>query len=203
MLGRLKRPEATVKPEIYVSVDIEADGVIPGRSSMLSIGAAAFALSSADPRAPIDTFAATIEPLAEATASPATMAWWMRPENAGAWAAANKDARPATEVMPEFVAWVRALPGRAVLVGYPVTYDFMFVYWYTMAFGGLADGERAPFGHQGLDIKTLAWTRLGGHYDSAHKKRWPDIWTEGAPPHTHEALGDAIGQGIAFVNMVH
>lgn len=30
--------------ELYVSVDVEADGRIPGRSSMLSFGAAAFTL---------------------------------------------------------------------------------------------------------------------------------------------------------------
>jgi len=193
-----------VKPhkEIYLSIDIEADGAIPGGSSMLSIGAAAFDLAAADPRAPIATFTATIEPLPGATPSPSTMAWWAQPSNADAWAAATKDPRPAAEVMPEFVAWVRALPGRAVIVGYPVTYDFMFVYWYTMAFGGLKDGERAPFGFQGLDIKTLAWTRLGGRYNEAHKKSWPRRWSQGAPPHTHEALDDAIGQGVCFVNML-
>ena len=31
-----------VLPEIYVSIDVEADGPIPGDHSMLSLGAAAF-----------------------------------------------------------------------------------------------------------------------------------------------------------------
>jgi len=37
---------------MYVSVDIESDGPIPGPHSLLSLGAAAFDLTTADPRLP-------------------------------------------------------------------------------------------------------------------------------------------------------
>ena len=128
------------------------------------------------------------------------MNWWAtQPE---AWIAHRKNTMPATEAMPKFIHWVRNLPGRPVIVGYPVTYDFMFLYWYTMAFGGLADGERCPFGFQGLDLKTLAWARLGGGYRGASKRRMPKEWFQGSPKHDHTALTDAMGQGIMFVNMM-
>ncbi len=186
--------------EIYVSIDVEADGPIPGPYSMLSFGAAAFDPEGAAPRHPVATFEANLETLEGAGTSADTMRWWAgQPE---AWETCRRDPRPASEVMPEFVAWLRALPGQPVVVGYPVTYDFMFVYWYTVRFGGLADGERAPFGFQGLDLKTLAWERLGGPYRAASKGRMPGRWFEGSPTHTHEALTDAIGQGVLFVNML-
>ncbi len=35
-----------MKPEIYISTDVEADGPIPGPHSMLSFASAAYALST-------------------------------------------------------------------------------------------------------------------------------------------------------------
>ena len=188
------------KPEIYVSIDVEADGPIPGRNNMLSFAAAAFDLRVPDPRVPLTTFTANLDTLPEACPSPATMAWWAKqPE---AWAACRAGTRPPEEVMPEFLAWCRNLPGAPVIIGYPVTYDFMFVYYYTMAFGGLADGEQCPFGFQGLDLKTLAMVKLKLPFRQTAKKNMPKAWFDGAPLHTHVALDDAIGQGVMFINMM-
>lgn len=131
------------------------------------------------------------------------MEWWKtQPE---AWEACRKGTRDPADVMPEFVSWCAKLQERGplVIVGYPVTFDFMFLYFYTMAFGGLKDGEKCPFGFQGLDIKTLAAEKLGISYRHATKKNMPKKWFIGTPKHNHEALQDAIGQGILFVNMVN
>lgn len=128
------------------------------------------------------------------------MKWWStQPE---AWEACRKDPRDPSEVMAEFVAWCRNFNSKLVVIGYPVTYDFMFLYWYTVTFGGLRDGERCPFGFQGLDIKTLAAVKMGVSFHDATKRRMPRRWFEGAPKHTHLALDDAIGQGVLFVNMM-
>ena len=187
--------------QVFLSIDIEADGPIPGRNSMLSFGVAAFEVSDApNSREPIATFEATIVPLEEATPSPETMAWWA--EHPEAYEVATRDARPATTVMPEFLTWIEGLPKKPVVIGYPVTYDFMFLYWYTMAFGGLEDGVRCPFGFQGLDIKTMAWMKMGDGYKRATKRNMPSKWFRGSPKHNHEALTDAIGQGILFLNML-
>jgi len=189
-----------MKKNIYVSIDVEADGPIPGRNSMLAFGAAAFDLQADDPRKPVATFEANLDFLPEAAPDSGTMEWWAGQHDA--WLACRKHPRPPEEAMPEFVDWIRKLPGRPVIVGYPVTYDFMFLYWYTMAFG-VEQGQRSPFGYQGLDIKTLAWTKLPDlHYRQISKRRMPKSWFEGSPKHTHEALTDAIGQGVLFVNMM-
>ena len=81
-------------------------------------------------------------------------------------------------------------------------WNWVFLYWYTMAFGGLADGERCPYGFQGMDIKTMAAVKMGVDFPSASKRRMPHRWFDGSPKHNHEALTDAIGQGVMFVNMM-
>ena len=116
--------------EIYVSTDVEADGPIPGPNSMLSFASAAFLAD----KTPVGTFAANLTTLPGAAGDPKTMAWWQsQPE---AWAACRSDQRDPAVVMPEYVAWLKALPGKPVFVAYPAAYDFMFVYWYLIRFAG-------------------------------------------------------------------
>ena len=58
--------------EVYVSIDVEADGPIPGPNSMLCFASAAF---RAD-RSLMGTFAAHLITLPGAQGDPKTMAWW-------------------------------------------------------------------------------------------------------------------------------
>jgi hypothetical protein len=177
-------------PEIYVSTDIEADGPIPGPNSMLGLASAAFLPD----KTMVGTFTANLETLPGASGDPRTMEWWSRqPE---AWTACRRDPRDPATAMPEYVSWVERLPGRPVFVGYPVAYDFLFVYWYMIRFAG-----RSPFSHSALDIKTLAMALLGREYRESTKRHMPAAWF-GAQPHTHVALDDAIGQGVLFCNML-
>lgn len=185
--------------EIYLSGDVEADGPIPGPFSMLQFGVSAHSLNSTDPRVPFATFEANLERLQGAGQDPGTMEWWGK--QGDAYANTRIEAEDPHEAMFRFVTWCKALPGKLVFVGYPVTYDFMWLYWYVMSFG-VAPGERCPFGFQGLDIKTLAFDRLPTGYRGASKRRMPKHWFEGAPKHTHDGLDDAIGQGTMFVNIV-
>ena len=135
--------------EVYVSTDVEADGPIPGPHSMLGFGSAAYLPD----KKLVGTFSANLETLEGATGHPKTMEWWeTQPE---AWQACRDKTRPPGEVMPEYVSWLKGLPGKPVFVGYPVSYDFMFVYWYLMRFAG-----ESPFSHSALDIKTYAMAML-------------------------------------------
>jgi hypothetical protein len=176
--------------EIYVSTDVEADGPIPGPHSMLSFGSAAFGPD----KTMHGTFAANLETLPGAEGDARTMEWWRsQPE---AWAACRKDLRDPAEVMPEYVRWLRDLPGRPVFVGYPAAYDFLFIYWYLIRFAG-----ESPFSHSALDIKTYAMALLGKEYRESTKRHMPRKWFDPLP-HTHVALDDAIGQGALFCNML-
>lgn len=176
--------------EIYVSTDVEADGPIPGPHSMVSFASAAF---RAD-KTLIATFEANLELLPGATGDPKTMQWWRgQPE---AWAACRANPREPATIMPEYVAWLKSLPGRPVFVGYPAAYDFMFVYWYLIRFAG-----ESPFSHSALDIKTYAMALLGTEYRESVKRNMPSRWFDKLP-HTHVALDDAKGQGAWFCNML-
>jgi len=187
------------KRTIYLSVDVEADGPIPGPFSMLQFGVAAFDPLAAAPRTPIATFEANLGLLPDASQDEGTMEWWAKHQEA--YDSTRTNLQSPETAMTAFVQWVKDLPGHPVVIGYPVTYDFMFLYWYTMAFG-TKPRERCPFGFQGLDIKTLAWTRLGGEYRRATKRNMPKRWFDGCPEHTHDGLDDAIGQGVLFLNIV-
>src|SRR5687768_16197206 len=99
--------------EIYVSTDVEADGPIPGPHSMLSFGSAAY---RAD-KTLVGTFEANLTTLPEAEGDPRTMEWWRsQPE---AWAACREKLRDPAEAMPDYLSWLKRLPGRPVFVGYP------------------------------------------------------------------------------------
>jgi hypothetical protein len=176
--------------EIYVSTDVEADGPIPGPNSMLSFASAAY---RAD-KTLVGTFSANLKTLPGATGDPKTMEWWHSQREA--WAACRADLREPAEVIQEYAAWLKALPGKPVLVSYPASYDFMFVYWYLIRFAG-----ESPFSHSALDIKTYAMALLGTEYRSSVKRNMPSHWFDDLP-HTHVALDDAVGQGALFCNML-
>jgi hypothetical protein len=176
--------------EIYVSTDVEADGPIPGPNSMLSFGSAAFRRGGEM----VGTFAVNLELLPGAAPDPRTHEWWLsQPE---AWKACRENCEEPGAAMRRYVEWLRSLPGKPVFVGYPVAYDFMFVYWYLIRFAG-----ESPFSHSALDIKTAAMLAMGKPYREATKKNMPRRWF-GDQPHTHVALDDAIGQGVLFCNIL-
>jgi len=176
--------------EIYVSTDVETDGPIPGPSSMLSFGSAAY---RAD-KTLVSTYSANLETLPGASGDPRTMAWWAtQPE---AWRACRESPQAPEIAMKEYVAWVKGLPGKPVFVGYPVAFDFLFVYWYLIRFAG-----ESPFSHSALDMKTYAMVLLGKPYRESTKRNMPRDWFDKLP-HTHRALDDAIEQGALFCNML-
>jgi hypothetical protein len=176
--------------EIYVSTDVETDGPIPGPHSMLSFGSAAYR----GDKTLIDTFSANLETLPGATGDPKTMDWWKTQPDA--WTACRENPEPPDMVMKRYLQWVKGLRGKPVFVGYPVAFDFMFVYWYLIRFMG-----ESPFSHSALDIKTYAMAVLKQPYRESTKRNMPRHWFDKLP-HTHRALDDAIEQGALFCNML-
>jgi hypothetical protein len=176
--------------EIYVSTDIESDGPIPGPNSMLSFGSAAF---SGDGKL-IKTFERNLETLEDAQGHPDTMEWWKtQPE---AWEACRSNLAKPDAAMKQYVAWLKALPGKPVFVGYPAGYDFLFVYWYLIRFAG-----ESPFSFSALDVKSYAMAVLHTDYRETTKRNMPRHWF-GTSRHTHKALDDAIEQGELFINIL-
>ncbi len=98
--------------------------------------------------------------------------------------------------MPRYVTWLKALPGKPVFVGYPASYDFLFVHWYLVRFAG-----ESPFGVAALDMKTYAMALLGTPFRATTTHTMPRDWFD-KHVHTHVALDDALEQGAMFCNML-
>jgi hypothetical protein len=185
------------RPDVYISADVETDGPIPGPYSMLS-----FALTvvgrfdgHAFERVPDRalTFAARLQPISEEFEPEALEVNRLNREELIAHGTAPEEA------MNEAGAWVRDQvgAGRAVLVAYPVAFDWSFLYWY---FERFANGG-SPFGHSScLDIRTFFLATAGTVFDEASKDVMPRFLLPTAP-HTHDALDDAVEQGQLFANL--
>lgn len=181
--------------ELYISVDIESDGPIPGMYSMLSFGAAAFILNGSM----IGTYSANLETLPGAKQDPDTMQWWSTQKEA--WDAHRKNTKKPEKAMPDFVSWVKHLKKRhnasPVFVGYPAGFDFTFMYYYMRAFAG-----ESPFSFSALDIKSYAMAKLGTEFRKTAKRNMPRHWFSKTKRHNHIALDDAIEQGELFINIL-
>ncbi|MFC3574487.1 3'-5' exoribonuclease domain-containing protein [Streptomyces yaanensis] len=186
-----------IKPSLYISVDIEADGPIPGPYSMLSLGAAVAGTQDADGFTAADpekvTFYRELRPISEEFVPEALAVSGLDRERLG-----REGAEP-TVVLAEFADWVRAAAAGAqpVMCGYPASYDWTFLYWYLIRFTGAS-----PFGHSGcLDMKTLYATKAGLPLRAVAKGTMPRELLS-RRRHTHHALDDAIEQAELFANLM-
>lgn len=183
--------------DAYFSADVETDGPIPGPFSILS-----FAL----------VFAGTFDGVR-----------FRRPENFGCHI--YKELKPISDdFQPEALAvngldrsrliregelpedamtaaaqWVSEVAGSAspVLVAYPLSFDWAWLYWYFIRFSK----SGSPFGYSRcFDIKTAVAVKAGWPISGAARQRLgPALQSERA--HTHNALDDAIGQAEIFANV--
>lgn len=186
-------------PEIYLSIDVEADGPIPGPYSMLSFGIAAFTIE----KVVLSTFARNLEPLPGAAQHPRVMAWWhSTAELRAAYERTREDVQPVRDAMLACDAWVKSLRahGRPCAVGAPAAYDFgAWLYWYLV----YAVGDIPELGFAALDLKSFAFGRIAGsRYRSLGKGSYPAEWFDPDMPHTHVALEDAIEQGAILINAI-
>jgi hypothetical protein len=184
-------------PEIYFSADIETDGPVPGKFSMLTVGLAAVATFDGE----------TIQRLdARAYAAYWELAPISDEFDPEALAVNGLDRRRLVtsgqtpqEAMRSAARWVEAVSAsrRPVLVAYPVAFDWMFLHWYFITFLG-----ESPFGHGScVDIRSLYMGTAAVPFQQTSKRNMPDA-VQPRAAHTHHALDDAIEQGQLFVNVL-
>jgi hypothetical protein len=186
-------------PWVYVVTDIEVDGPHPGPNSMRSFASVAVTADGAEQ----GRFEAVLEPLPGAAPNPDTYAWFQsEPE---AWAACTLDPRPVGQVMHEYVEWLRALPGPRMLAACPLGFDGTWVDHYLRRFTryGLAQGPYETdrvFHGPGLCLSSYAAALTGTSPGEFHPSRLsPSLL--GDVPHTHRAIGDALGYAHLLVNL--
>ena len=135
----------TIDKEVFISIDVETAGPIPGEYSMLSIGACLVS----DPTV---TFARELKPINQ-NADPAAI------EVSGLSLERLQETGTAPDAaMSQFRDWISDVAGHGapVFVGFNAPFDWSFVNYYFHRFSGAN-----PFGFTALDIKAL-WMGVAG-----------------------------------------
>jgi len=173
------------KSEIYISVDIEASGPIPGEYSMLSLGACVIGDVS-------KTFYREFKPITDKYTPEAIGVSGFSLEKLK-----ETGSEPAAAML-DFESWITQVSGdnKPVFTGFNATFDWMFTAYYFHRFLG-----RNPFRISGLDIKAYYMGKFGTTWGDTAKSRMDKKFLSGKK-HTHNALDDAIEQAEIFGRIV-
>jgi hypothetical protein len=161
---------------MFVMVDVEADGPIPGEFSMISIGAVIVEPSLER------TFYGRLRPISER---------WI-PEALAVSGHSREDCLTNDDpkhVMERFGAWLAEHAGkRPMFVSDNNGFDWMFVCWYFHRYTG-----RCPFG--------FSSTNLGSLYKGLVKDFSQSFKHLRKTAHTHHPVDDAKGNAEALLTM--
>lgn len=171
-------------PEVYISVDVESTGPIPGKYSMYQLGACK--VWEHDKNFLID-----IALLNDNFVDTALEACHVTIEGLKARGDAPEVA------MAKFNDWIAetARDSRPIFIGFGASYDWSFVNWYFHNFM-----SKNPFGINGLDIKAYYAGMMATDWGATIKKRIEKQFLS-ERKHTHNGLDDAIEQAEMFEKM--
>ncbi|GJL64718.1 MAG: hypothetical protein NPIRA04_33720 [Nitrospirales bacterium] len=184
--------------DTYFSADVETDGPIPGPFSLLS-----FALVYAGrfdgekferPKKFENTYYCELKPISNEFEPEA-----LRINQLDRSRLCKEGVDPVL-AMTEASNWVRHIAGmsRPVLVAYPLSFDWTWLYWYFVRFaiGG------SPFNHSScFDIKTAYAIKAGVPVALAGRSSL-EFDLRPHREHSHHALADAIEQAEIFGNLM-
>lgn len=169
-------------PEVFVSIDVETAGPIPGEYSLLSIGACLVAN-------PAVTFACELQPINDNADSAALEVSGLSLEQLR-----RTGLEPAT-AMARFRDWISDAVGKdqdPVFVGFNAPFDWSFVNYYFHRFVGAN-----PFGFTALDIKALYMGVTGCTWSETRSSRIAER-VRPTLHGDHDALHDAQYQAELF-----
>jgi hypothetical protein len=160
----------------YFMVDVEADGPIPGRYSMVSFGA--IVVEPGLQR----TFHGRLRPISDQFVAEAlAVSKLSRDETLGF--------PNAGDVMHEFEHWIAEnTTGRPIFISDNNGFDWQFINWYFHAFLG-----KNPFGHSS--------TNLGSLYKGLVKDMSKNFKKLRRTRHTHHPVDDARGNAEALLHL--
>ncbi|MGM3216555.1 3'-5' exonuclease [Pseudomonas sp. PhalM4] len=168
--------------EIFVSVDIEASGPIPGKYSMLSIGAC---LTSN----PDKQFSCYLKPTSEEFVPAALEVTGLSLDKL------REEGLEPVEAMAQFKAWVESLAEddqTVVFVGFNASFDWSFVNYYFHQYLG-----ENPFGIAALDIKSMYFGATPCSWRSTRSSEIEKVVNPESSGN-HHALDDAVYQAELF-----
>lgn len=183
--------------DVYFSADVETDGPIPGPFSMLSFGLVLAGTFDGEtfsrPANYRQTFYRELKPISEDYQDEALCVNGLDRKRLAI------DGSSPIAAMTDASQWVKAIAGsgRPVLVAYPLSFDWSFLYWYFVKYST----EGSPFDYSRcFDIKTAYAVKAKIPIALAGRSRLSSNLRAGNP-HTHNALEDAIEQAQVFANL--
>jgi hypothetical protein len=185
------------REDVYFSADVETDGTIPGPYSMLSFGlvfAGKFdGERFVEPANYDQSLYCELKPISEDFQPEAMKV------NGLDRSRLCREGKEPVKAMTEAAIWVQSIAkgARPILVAYPLSFDWTWLYWYFVRFSSVG----SPFDHSGcFDIKTAFAVKAqlpiaqAGRNAIGHEFR-------STRPHTHNALEDAIEQAEIFAKV--
>ena len=183
--------------DAYFSADVETDGPIPGPFSLLSFAivyAGSFDGNVFErPRDYRTTLYKELKPISDDFQKEA-----LHVNGLDRNRLLLEGESPAS-AMTEASRWIKSIAGKSkpVLVAYPLSFDWSWLYWYFIRFS--ADGS--PFDYSRcFDIKTALAVKAGIPISDAGRSRLSEPLMS-HHKHTHHALDDAIAQAEIFANI--
>jgi DNA polymerase III epsilon subunit-like protein len=174
------------EPEVYICVDIESAGPVPGDYSLLSIGACTIF-------EPQQSFYIELKPINHKLTEEASAIHQLSLERL------KKEGASPRKAFTRFEEWLKGQAGASqqpIFVAFNAPFDWMFINYYFLHYLG-----HNPFGHAAIDIKAfymglagVPWSETSWRYIS------PKYVT--AEHLTHHALQDALDQADIFKKML-
>jgi hypothetical protein len=198
--GAARAPERRTEAkrvDMYFSADVETDGPIPGPYSMLSLALVYAGRFDGEkferPESYADTFYRELRPISDTFEIEAMAINGLDRDRL------MKSGDSPDEAMTAASAWVKSVAGsgRPVLVAYPLSFDWTWLYWYFVRFAR----NGSPFNHSScFDLKTAVAVKRRVPVSQAGRDQLdPALRPTGS--HTHHALDDAIEQAEIFANV--
>jgi len=175
-----------ISDEVYISVDIETSGPIPGEFSLLSIGACLIHQPSTSIYIELKPSGLKHDP--EALAVSGLNLNMLEREGV-----------PPQEAMRKFDKWITSLCSteqKVVFVGLNAPFDWSFINYYFHKYIG-----RNPFGFTAIDIKAYFMGATGCDWQGTKSSRMAAILKPNSTP-SHNALDDARFQAELFMQML-
>lgn len=189
--------EAGERVDAYFSADVETDGPIPGPYSILSFAIVyAGSFDGQQFQRPSDftrTFYREVRPISDEFQTEALAVNRLDRDFLSLHGDAPENA------MSDAYRWVSEVAGSAmpVLVAYPLSFDWTWLYWYFIKFCP----EGSPFDYSRcFDVKTALSVKARLPISQSGRSRIPARFAS-KRIHTHNALDDATEQAEIFANV--
>jgi ribonuclease T len=170
------------KREIFISVDIETSGPIPGEYSLLTIGACNVDDDN-------QTFTCQIKPISHKADPKALEVTGLSLDKL------EREGIQPFEAMQKFNNWIEAVAEKAdlvVFVGFNAAFDWSFINYYFHRYLG-----KNPFGFTALDIKSFYMGKMGCSWYQTRSSHIANIMKPQLRG-DHDALHDAQYQAEIF-----